>query len=106
MKQQHGRSARRRPKKASIAVSEKGNEVLWNLVESWRGVAARLKAIAERQGRNGDYTTAAQNDWFGSGIGCCAEELAAILPNSPLNPRRTNSPSATSRDTEADLPER
>jgi hypothetical protein len=79
----HGRPARRRAKKASIAVSEKGNEVLWDLVKTWRGVAARLKSIAERQGRDGEYIAAAQNDWFGAGISGSAEELAAVLPEQP-----------------------
>jgi predicted transcriptional regulator len=52
---------------------------LKELKASWDAVAKRLKESAARSAAAQDYSNAVQNDWMGSGIESCANDLSKIL---------------------------
>ena len=60
-------------------MNRKTKKVLSDLIRSWKMMRERLLNYAARQGRNGDYTAAAENSLLSEGVHWCIDDLEKCL---------------------------
>ncbi len=84
---------------------------------TWKGIAAKLRQHADRQGANKDYATAADNAMMAEMMELCAADLEKSLslytieevegspPDEPKRKTRKNASPASATDASDSLPE-